>query len=109
MENKDKQQKLIEIGNRLISKSADDETIKAGDLVEWKEGLKNKRYPLEGEPAFVVEILDRPEYDQDVKTSGTAYFREPLTIILGVIDPEGDFMTYYYDKRRFKKCKSSKG
>ena len=38
----------------------------------------------------------------DKQDSGTPYFNEPLDLILGLIDEEGDFAIFYYDKRRFE-------
>jgi hypothetical protein len=71
-----------------------------GQVVRWKEGLRNKRLPRVGEPAIVVEVLEAPiRADSD---AGSAYFCEPLDIVLGVLDPDGDFVTFYFDKRRFE-------
>ena len=33
--------------------------------------------------------------------SGSPYFREPLDIVLGFVDGDGDFITYHFDSRRF--------
>jgi hypothetical protein len=74
--------------------------FKIGDLVTWKPGLKNKRYPYDNQPAIVIQILDDPLIDpRDVPVS--PYFREPLDIVLGVLSDDGSFATFYYDKRRF--------
>jgi len=34
--------------------------LQAGDVVAWKPGLRNRRWPNYGKPAIVVEVLDRP-------------------------------------------------
>jgi hypothetical protein len=77
----------------------------AGDLVTWKPGLKNRRVPRYGEPAVIVSVLDVSVFDTDPE-SGSTYFREPLTLVLGVIwdrDPgRGDFVTFHFDGRRFE-------
>ena len=70
-------------------------TFKPGDIVEWKPGMKHKR--SEG-PFIVVEVLDEPIVDAVVEP-GSAYFREPLDLILGSFIG-GDFVTFYYDSRR---------
>ncbi|MGV6831283.1 MAG: hypothetical protein ACWA5P_06960 [bacterium] len=31
-----------------------------GDIVRWKQGMRDRKIPLEGEPAIVVEVLDEP-------------------------------------------------
>jgi hypothetical protein len=79
--------------------------FKPGDLVIWKKGLRNKARPALNEPAIVMQILDTPLRDQDKQDSGTPYFNEPLDIVLGLIDEEGDFAIFYYDKRRFEPLK----
>lgn len=79
--------------------------FKAGDLVRWKPGLKNRKRPAEGEPAIVFEVLDTPLFDPDSDGAGTPYFREPLSIMLGVLDDDGDFLTFHFDARRFEPFK----
>ena len=72
-------------------------TFKPGDIVEWKPGMKHKR--SEG-PFIVIEALDEPIVDA-VGDPGSAYFREPLDLILGTF-LNGDFVTFYYDSRRMQ-------
>jgi len=76
-----------------------------GALVTWKPGLKNKRQPRYGRPAVVIEVLETPLHDRDDE-AGSAYFREPLDLVLGLIwdtDPgRGELMTFHYDSRRFQ-------
>lgn len=75
------------------------ETFKPGDIVQWKPGFKNKR--SEG-PFIVVEVLPAPIMDS-APDPGSPYFREPLDVVLGQIDREGDFISHYYDSRRVTK------
>ena len=72
-------------------------TFKPGDIVEWKPGMKHKR--SEG-PFIVVEVLGEPIVDA-VGDPGSAYFREPLDLVLGTF-LDGDFVTFYYDSRRIQ-------
>ena len=72
-------------------------TFKPGDIVEWKPGMKHKR--SDG-PFIVIEALDEPIVDA-VGDPGSAYFREPLDLILGTF-LNGDFVTFYYDSRRMQ-------
>jgi hypothetical protein len=76
--------------------------LKVGDIVKWKSGLKNKKKPDYGVPSIVVEVLDKPIYDEE-NQAGSPYFKEPLDLLLGSIDDDGDFNVYHYDKRRFTK------
>jgi hypothetical protein len=81
-------------------------TFKVGDVVRWKEGLKNRKLPNEKLPAIVVEVLDNPIYDEKAEV-GSTYFREPLDIVLGMII-KGDLITFHYDSRRFEPFEKNK-
>ncbi len=73
-----------------------------GQLVEWKEGMKNKLRPRLREPAVVMELLESPESDVE-RDSGTPYFREPLDMVVGVIEKnEENLLCFHVDRRRFK-------
>lgn len=73
----------------------------AGQLVTWKKGMKNRRSPGYGEPAIVIEVLATPLLNPGDE-SGTPYFREPLDIIIGTLDADGDLLCFHYDSRRFE-------
>lgn len=79
--------------------------FKAGDVVAWKPGLRNRHWPSYGKPAIVVDVLDPPVFDAE-KDSGNPYFREPLDIALGVFIEDGphrgDFMVWHVDGRRLQ-------
>jgi hypothetical protein len=72
-----------------------------GDIVMWKEGLKNKKYPGENQFAVVIQQLEEPLIQME-RDSGTPYCREPLDLMLALSDNDGDLVVFYYDKRRFK-------
>ena len=77
-------------------------TFQLGQLVQWKQGLKNRLRPESGQPAVVVEIFDAPIFDAH-EQSASPYFREPLDLVLGVLMPEdAGFTLFYFDKRRFE-------
>jgi hypothetical protein len=75
--------------------------FRPGMIVTWKMGLRNKKVPAENGYAIVVEVYDEPFYDPS-RDAGTSTYREPLDLVLGVLDPDGDFVTFHYDKRRFR-------
>ncbi|AEG00661.1 hypothetical protein [Methylomonas methanica] len=75
--------------------------FKEGDIVKWKPGLKDRKIPHEGDPAIVVRVLDEPVFDVTAEP-GTPYFREPYDIVLGVIQVDGQFITYHYNSQRFE-------
>lgn len=74
-----------------------------GDLVCWKTGLKNRRRPEYREPVIVLEILEKPKYDNS-DDAGSPYYMEPLNVRLGLLNQDGDeLLTYLFDGRRFRK------
>jgi hypothetical protein len=79
--------------------------FKPGDLVVWKKGLRNKARPAPDEPVIVMQILESPLRDESKQDSGTPYFNEPLDLVLGLLDDDGDFVLFHYDKRRFEPLK----
>jgi hypothetical protein len=84
----------------------EEQKIEAGDLVKWKMGLKNKKFPPENKHVCVIDVLSSPVIKDD-RDSGSPYFREPLDLILAVEDNDGDLMFYHYDKRRFEVVKKN--
>lgn len=71
--------------------------FKVGDVVTWKDGLRNKR--LDGE-LIVTEVLETPIHDP-VEQAGSPYFREPLSIKVAYLDSDGDLIEAHVDSRRF--------
>lgn len=76
-----------------------------GDLVTWKNGLQNRRYPRLGQPAVVLEVLETPVRDRE-RDAGSPYFNEPLDLVLGLFLDEGphrdEFLNWHFDSRRFR-------
>jgi hypothetical protein len=125
MSDNEKQEKLIAMLEKLVSKSDDDLTedtydekhianlrktyeslfekhdFKKGQLVKWKKGLRNRRLPKENQPAIVMEVLGEAliQNEQDM---GSTYFREPLDIVISLMDKDGTLITFHYDSRRFE-------
>lgn len=79
--------------------------FKAGDIVRWKPGFRNRLFPRTDKIAIVLEVLSTPIYDSE-KDSGCTYFREPLDIVLGIFldagPHRGDFLSWHFDCRRFE-------
>ncbi len=76
-----------------------------GELVRWKPGMRNRRRPAYGTPAVVVLKLAEA-VAPDLAEPASAYFAEPLDLVLGLLDEEGDFITFYFDSRRFERWES---
>jgi hypothetical protein len=81
------------------------ESFRIGDLVKWKDRLKNKRVPGYDEPVVVVNVLEQPLLDEAEK-SDSAYFREPLDMQIGFLDDDREFVMYFVDSQRFTKFDS---
>ena len=84
---------LLDRFTRMNEKKA----FKPGDIVDWKPGLKNRKSVG---PFVVVEVLPTAIMSTD-ESSGSAYFREPLDIILGFVY-NGALVTFHFDSRRFQ-------
>ncbi len=76
-------------------------TFNQGDVVKWKKGLKNKKYPKEGQLCIVIKEMKEPII-QDSRDSGSPYYREPLDLVLALLDDASDLVIFHYDKRRFE-------
>ena len=76
--------------------------FKPGQIVQWKPGMQNRRLPKYGEPMVVMEVLNPAVFDEDVNSNGSNLYREPLTLVLGAVDSDGDFLCWHYDGRRFE-------
>jgi len=81
--------------------SGAEKSLQPGMLAQWKPGMKNRQTPEYGMPMVVVSVLTDPFLDTKFD-SGSIYFREPLDIILGFIDEDGEFSALHYDSRRFE-------
>jgi len=81
-------------------------TFNHGDVVKWKKGLKNKKYPKEGQLCIVIEEMKEPII-QDSRDPGSPYYREPLDLVLALIDDDSDLVIFHYDKRRFELVQTS--
>ncbi len=88
----------------LVSNIDEVSTFSKGQLVRWKAGLKNRILPAYNEPVIVREVLAQPLFDscETARCTGSPFFGEPLTLVLGVIDPDGDFVEVRFDGRRFE-------
>ena len=100
-ENLDKDETVARL-KACAARLAKPNTFVKGQLVQWKKGLKNKRTPAYGDPVVVIETLAQPLFDQQANSAGSPYFREPLTLVAGELDGEGDLLCFYYDGRRFE-------
>jgi len=94
------QRRLVELSTAMDVVYA----FRKGQFVRWKAGLKNRKGPAYHQVAVVRELLAAPVFEtcEHATNSGSPYFREPLNLILGSIDDDGDFVEFHYDGRRFE-------
>lgn len=93
-------EKHISILKDSVEKYNQVNTFKIGDIVVWKEGLKNKKRPQYDEPSIVIEILDMPITDNEAPIA-SPYYSEKLDIKLGLLGDNSEFFAFHYDKNRF--------
>lgn len=75
-------------------------TFSVGQIVRQKPQASSYRWP--NSLAIVVEILAEPTRNDDAEP-GNTHYREPLDIIVGIIDEsDGEFMLFYVDSRRLE-------
>jgi hypothetical protein len=78
-----------------------------GQIVRWKKGLRNKRFPAYGQPLIVLKTMPEPVFDTTITSDGNPYFREPLTLIVGILSSDGDLYCLHLDSRRLEPVKTS--
>ena len=91
----------IEKMRGLLEKLNEKHTFSPGDVVRWKLGLKNRRFPEYDAPALVACALAEPVLDP-TNAAGSPYFREPLDLIICRMDADEDMVFLYCDSRRFE-------
>lgn len=87
---------------------SDEVGLEPGDMVIWREGLKNKRYPDYGEAAVVLDVLDSPVVDLE-NDIASQYYGEELNTRIGFFDEDDDFVSFLFDGRRFEVLKTGLG
>jgi len=89
-------QKKFALFNRI-------DDLSVGDIVAWKPGLRNRRYPRNGTAGIVTRVFPVPIKNDSNGEAGSPYFNEELTVGVGVIDVDGDFIEFAYDGRRLER------
>ncbi|MCV7357388.1 hypothetical protein [Mycolicibacterium fluoranthenivorans] len=79
----------------------DVQQFSAGDFVQWKPMMRNRRFPLESVPAIVVDHIDPP---LTTNAEGNRLI-EPRDLLIGFIDGDQDFMLAQVPSRRFTEWK----
>jgi hypothetical protein len=90
-----------ELLHRLYVTYTQRNLFKVGDVVRWKRGMQNRRFPTLEDVGIVVEVLTSPVVSPD-NDSGSIYFRELLDVRIGTASEKGDFAIYWFDSSRFE-------
>jgi len=72
-----------------------------GDFVRFKEGMRCRSFPKDDEVAIVTGVFYEPVFDPSRKSSGSPFFREPLTIRVGLLTNE-IFEEFFMDGSRME-------
>ncbi|WP_143100183.1 hypothetical protein [Variovorax sp. 770b2] len=72
-----------------------------GDLVTWKEGLRDRLHPEPGWPAIVLDVFIDPVVDP-VQDSQSSSYRREFDMLCGVVI-DGAMYTFHFESRRLKK------
>ena len=94
--------KQAELLRARLDALTEPQEFSVGDLVTWKDGMRNKTEPDYGAYGIVVEVLEPPLISES-ESSGSPYYRERLDTLLGVLDSDEDLALLHVDGRRFKK------
>lgn len=104
LEDKEKEDSDIPAKIELLKQVAIDynkeNRFECGDIVKWKNHLKNRKLPDYNEPAIILEVLTQPIINAS-EQFGSTYFNEKFDIKLGIYR-DGALMTFYFDKNRFE-------
>lgn len=74
--------------------------FKVGDIIRWKNQMKNRKLPEYNEPVILLEILENPIVNSNEQI-GSTYFNENNDIKVGLIK-ENSLLTFYFDSTRFE-------
>lgn len=81
-----------------------DKAFQPGDVVRWKSGLKNLRWPLYGQPCVVIKY--EPGQLTDGDDDGSSSWRAPKDLWVGMLDSKGELEFWWVDSQRFERCKA---
>ena len=77
--------------------------LQVGDIVFWKPGLTNRRFPRPGTAGIITRVFPVPVKDTSRTEAGSPYFNEDLTVAVGILDNDGDFVEFTYDGQRLQR------
>lgn len=90
----------IELLKELSKSYQKENDFKVGDIIKWKEQLKNRKLPDYNEPVIILEIIEEP-FINEKEQFGSMYFNEKLDIKVGIYR-DNSLLTFHFDKQRFE-------
>lgn len=90
----------ITLLQQLRESYEDKNSFNAGDVVRWKNKLKNRKLPDYNEPGIIIEVLKEPIINSN-EPFGSTYFYEKYDIKVGVLR-EDSMLTFLFDSSRFE-------
>jgi len=84
---------------KLAARYLEPNEFRTGDMVVWKDGMKNKMRPAYGQPVVVVELINLRNTSEHY---GSQHWGQPETIRCAFVDNDGEFLTFPCDGNRFK-------
>lgn len=78
-----------------------DREWQVGDIVTFKDGLRNVRFPEAGTLAVVSAVLKEPVVDES-KDTGSNYYKRKVDIIIAYAGNDTEVEEYHVDSRRYR-------
>jgi len=102
---------VAQLRSRYTSLKEDRHVFTAGQVIRWKAGLKNRRWPAYGKPCIVLSVL--PESLMDTDEPGSTYYREPLDLVVGLFldsgEHSGEFLAFHCNSERYEPFPGGEG
>lgn len=76
--------------------------VKEGDLIKWKQGMKNRAFPDYEEAVVFMGIDDNYPHNTTDESHQPCYM-ENLSLMFGLFSSEGIFFILHADPSRFEK------
>jgi hypothetical protein len=90
---------VLEEARDFVERHNATETFAAGDLVVWKDGMRDRKFPEYGEPILVLETFPAERREDD----GSQYDCQPSDMRCVVFKNDEGMQAFAYDSHRFTK------
>lgn len=73
-----------------------------GDIIEFKPGMSNLKYPATNHVGIVMRLIPLGEQVRGAKESSSAHYCDIQDMEMAIIDPDGDFNIFTVNSKRFQ-------